>query len=68
MPCGVATASFPLYNQNEGTMSFRLHAPWLEGGRNKYAGKPLFVLGGASSMGQYGKRPNLACSNPSDRY
>ena len=29
-------------------------APWTDGGRGKYAGKPALILGGASSVGQYG--------------
>jgi len=30
-----------------------LQAPWEEGGRGKYAGKPFVILGAASSIGQY---------------
>ncbi|KAH9856139.1 GroES-like protein [Lenzites betulinus] len=50
---GVATAAFPLYNQAEGSSSVKLTPPWEEGGYGKYAGKPIFILGGASSMGQF---------------
>ncbi|KAI0632729.1 GroES-like protein [Trametes polyzona] len=48
-----ATAAFPLYNNAEGAPSVNLTAPWEEGGRGKYAGKPIFVLGGASAVGQF---------------
>ena len=44
---------FPLYNQNPAAPSVRLTAPWLEGGRGKYAGKSFLVLAGAGSMGQF---------------
>lgn len=30
-----------------------LTAPWEEGGRGKYAGKPALVLGGSTNLGQY---------------
>ncbi|KAM5538085.1 hypothetical protein V8D89_008282 [Ganoderma adspersum] len=50
---GVATAAFPLYNQDPAAASARMTAPWLEGGRGKYAGKPILVLAGAGSMGQF---------------
>ncbi|KAI0819843.1 GroES-like protein [Trametes gibbosa] len=53
IPSGVATAALPLYNQAPGAPSVRLTPPWEEGGRGKYAGKPIFILGGASSMGQF---------------
>lgn len=33
--------------------SVSLVAPWEEGGRGKYAGKPIVIFGGASSVGQY---------------
>ncbi|KAM5538084.1 hypothetical protein V8D89_008281 [Ganoderma adspersum] len=56
---GIATAAFPLYNQDPAAASARLTAPWLEGGGGKYAGKPILVLGGAGSMGQYAIQ--LAC-------
>lgn len=28
---------------------------WREGGRGKYANQPILILGGASSLGQYGE-------------
>ncbi|KAM5538086.1 hypothetical protein V8D89_008283 [Ganoderma adspersum] len=50
---GIATSAFPLYNQHPSAQSVKLTAPWLEGGRGKYAGKPFLLLGGAGSMGQF---------------
>nr|VWP00646.1 ATP-dependent RNA helicase CshA (EC [Ganoderma boninense] len=50
---GIATSAFPLYNQDPTAASVRLTAPWLEGGRGKYAGKPFLVLAGAGSVGQF---------------
>lgn len=29
-------------------------APWLEGGNGKYAGQPILIMGGTSTVGQYG--------------
>lgn len=29
-------------------------APWEEGGTTKFAGKPALIVGGSSSVGQYG--------------
>ena len=34
--------------------SLQLTPPWVEGGLNKYAGQPFVVLGGSSSVGQFG--------------
>ncbi|KAI0632730.1 GroES-like protein [Trametes polyzona] len=48
----LATVAFSLYNSAEGASSAKLTPPWEEGGRGKYAGKPFFVLGGSSSVGQ----------------
>ncbi|KAI0776644.1 GroES-like protein [Trametes elegans] len=50
---GLATAAFPLYNEAEGAPSIKLSPPWEERGLGKYAGKPIFILGGATSIGQY---------------
>lgn len=32
-------------------------APWKEGGRGKYAGQPIVIFGGSSSVGQFGESP-----------
>ncbi|KAI0351252.1 GroES-like protein [Trametes cingulata] len=53
IPSGLATAAFALYNQASSGSSAGLTPPWEEGGRGKYAGKPIFILGGATSVGQY---------------
>lgn len=54
MPCTLPTAAIVLYNQEESSPSVRLTAPWSDGGKGKYAGKRALVLGGSSSIGQYG--------------
>ncbi|EPT05495.1 hypothetical protein FOMPIDRAFT_83158 [Fomitopsis schrenkii] len=57
IPVGLDTGALGLFTpyihpgRNFGTVG--LTAPWEEGGRGKYAGKPIVVLGGASSVGQY---------------
>ncbi|KAI0655699.1 GroES-like protein [Cubamyces menziesii] len=53
IPSGLATAALPLYNQTDGVASAKLLPAWEESGRGKYAGKAIFILGGASSIGQY---------------
>ncbi|KAI0642025.1 GroES-like protein [Trametes meyenii] len=50
---GLATAAFPLYNEADGSPSVKLLPPWEERGRGKYSGKSFFLLGGATSVGQY---------------
>ncbi|KAH7921869.1 GroES-like protein [Leucogyrophana mollusca] len=47
---GVATAVVPLYTQP--TIGVGYQAPW-NGGRRKYRGRPIVILGGSSSVGQY---------------
>ncbi|KAI0669016.1 GroES-like protein [Trametes maxima] len=53
VPSGLAAAAIGLYNEVPGTPSAHLTPPWEDRGRGKFAGKPLFVLGGATSIGQY---------------
>ncbi|KAI8992784.1 GroES-like protein [Trametes punicea] len=53
LPSCLATAAFPLYNLAEGAPSVRLLPPWEEKGKEKYVGQPIFILGGATSVGQY---------------
>ncbi|KAI0363946.1 GroES-like protein [Pilatotrama ljubarskyi] len=53
VPSGLVTAAFGLYNEGHADSSAGLTPPWEEGGRGKYAGKPIFILGGATSIGQY---------------
>ena len=58
LPLGLNTAVFGLYNHEDGQIAnCGLFPPWEEGGQGKYAGKPILVFGGASSVGQYGKHP-----------
>ncbi|TFK52217.1 GroES-like protein [Heliocybe sulcata] len=54
LPTCVATAAFGLYASiNESAPGGTgLTAPW-DGGRGKYAGKAILILGGASSVGQH---------------
>ncbi|KAI0715787.1 GroES-like protein [Cerioporus squamosus] len=48
VPLAVATAGIGLYHP-QGVTKFV--APWVEGGRGKYAGVPLVVIGGSSVVG-----------------
>ncbi|EPQ54186.1 GroES-like protein [Gloeophyllum trabeum ATCC 11539] len=54
LPTAVATAAMGLYAPINDTApgGAGLTAPWEAGGRGKYAGKPILVLGGSSSVGQ----------------
>ncbi|KAI0029610.1 chaperonin 10-like protein [Vararia minispora EC-137] len=57
IPLCFAVAAIGLYDAHAepGAMSggMALTAPWEEGGRGKYAGQPILVTGGASSVGQF---------------
>jgi len=50
LPVGVCTTVIPLYCPSP--VGIGLKAPW-DGGRGQYAGQPVVILGGASSVGQY---------------
>ncbi|KAI0788285.1 GroES-like protein [Fomes fomentarius] len=52
LPVSIGTVAAPLYNKHEKAQSAKLIAPWEDGGRTLYAGKPAVVLGGASIVGQ----------------
>ncbi|KAI0667955.1 GroES-like protein [Trametes maxima] len=52
LAAGANCAALGLYNKHPDAASFKLVAPWEEGGRGAYAGKPIVVLGGASTVGQ----------------
>ncbi|RPD54128.1 GroES-like protein [Lentinus tigrinus ALCF2SS1-6] len=43
----------PHFNHNLAARTANFTAPWEEGGKTKYAGKPAFIVGGSSSVGQY---------------
>ncbi|KAI0715786.1 GroES-like protein [Cerioporus squamosus] len=64
VPLGLGTVVLALYNHAQkedqalrftprNDRSARLTPPWAEGGTTKYAGKAAFIIGGASSVGQY---------------
>ncbi|KAI0351749.1 GroES-like protein [Trametes cingulata] len=50
---GVSTIMRGVYNHHPQARSLNYTAPWEEGGKTKYAGKPALILGGSSSVGQY---------------
>lgn len=52
IPLSLATAALGLYN-TKANKGIELFPPWEEGGRNKYAGQPIFIYGGSSSVGQH---------------
>ncbi|OJT08731.1 Protein TOXD [Trametes pubescens] len=64
LPSGLVTAAFSLFNEKavpfislydgkESSSSVKLTPPWEARGRGLYTGKPIFVLGGASTVGQF---------------
>ncbi|EIW57183.1 GroES-like protein [Trametes versicolor FP-101664 SS1] len=53
IPLGLNTVAIGLYNHTPNTKSVDYPAPWEQGGTTKFAGKPAFVLGGSSTVGQY---------------
>ncbi|GJE89864.1 zinc-binding alcohol dehydrogenase family protein [Phanerochaete sordida] len=50
IPVTLATAAVGLYSPKP--LGVALDAPWEAGGRGKYAGEPIVVIGGSSSVGQ----------------
>jgi hypothetical protein len=54
IPLGFATAAVGLYQDFRAHGGIGLVAPWDEGGYKKYTGQPIVVIGGASSVGQFG--------------
>ncbi|KAH7907118.1 chaperonin 10-like protein [Hygrophoropsis aurantiaca] len=52
LPLGIATAAVPLYSPAPKGLAYE--APWEDHGRGKYAGHPILILGGSSTVGQYG--------------
>ncbi|KAI0656639.1 GroES-like protein [Cubamyces menziesii] len=53
IPLGLATIVTALYNHDPKSITADFPAPWEEGGTTKFSGKPAFIIGGASSVGQY---------------
>jgi NADPH:quinone reductase-like Zn-dependent oxidoreductase len=56
IPLGLATAAIAMYNASGG---LELSAPWTAEGKNKYAGQPLVVHAGSTSVGQFGACASL---------
>ena len=56
IPLAFTTAACGLYVNPtaKGPGGAGLVAPWDQGGRGKYAGQPILIIGGSSSVGQYG--------------
>ena len=55
VPLALATIVLALWDHNPRTeKSVRFTPPWEENGLTQYAGKPALIIGGASSVGQYG--------------
>ncbi|CDO71821.1 hypothetical protein BN946_scf184939.g45 [Trametes cinnabarina] len=50
IPATYFTAALGLYHITDGP---RFTPPWIEGGRGKYTGTPIVVIGGASAVGSY---------------
>lgn len=55
IPVTLTTAACGLYcdRQVSGFGGAGLLSPWEEGGRGKYSGEPIVILGASSSVGQY---------------
>lgn len=55
VPLTMATAALGLYGKkNKPRGGLELFPPWVEGGEGKYAGQPILIIGGSSSVGQFG--------------
>ncbi|KZT64341.1 GroES-like protein [Daedalea quercina L-15889] len=54
MPLGLCTSAVALYHDGVNAIggTCGLTPPWEEGGRDKYQGQPILVLGGAGAVGQ----------------
>ncbi|KAM5545171.1 hypothetical protein V8D89_001282 [Ganoderma adspersum] len=53
VPLGLATVTTGIWVHTPGARSVSIPAPWEEGGETQNAGKPILVLGGTSTVGQY---------------
>jgi len=53
IPLAFSTAAIGLYQEKRERGGAGLIAPWVDGGRGKYAGQAIYISGGASSVGQY---------------
>ncbi len=59
LPATFGTAALIFFNPYAETECLGLKPFWEEGGKGAYAGKPIFIVGGATSLGQYCTRPRL---------
>jgi len=57
IPLGFTTAAIGLYQDKRDRGGAGLVAPWVDGGRGKYAGQAIYIPGGSSSISQYGTLP-----------
>jgi NADPH:quinone reductase-like Zn-dependent oxidoreductase len=55
IPLGFTTAAIGLYQEKRDRGGAGLVAPWAKGGRGKYAEQAIYIPGGSSSVGQYGR-------------
>ncbi|OCH90884.1 NAD(P)-binding protein, partial [Obba rivulosa] len=53
IPTGINTAAQGLVTHDITLDGVELYPPWKEGGRGKYAGKPIIIFGGSSCVGQF---------------
>ncbi|KAH9894862.1 GroES-like protein [Cubamyces lactineus] len=53
IPLALSTVATGLYGHHPMCRSLDFPAPWEDDGTTRFAGKPVFILGGASSVGQY---------------
>jgi NADPH:quinone reductase-like Zn-dependent oxidoreductase len=54
IPLGLATAAVGFYDTTPGKGGAALTPPWEAAGAGKYKGQGTLILGGSSSVGQYG--------------
>ena len=56
VPTCLATVVTGIWAHGPGASSIDLPAPWEEGGLTQFKGKAALIIGGSSSLGQYGTR------------
>lgn len=54
IPVALATIVTGLWSHHPQASSLNFPAPWEEGGMTKFVGQAAFIIGGSSSVGQYG--------------
>ena len=55
MPLCLATAVVGMYAPRESAEVPSYVAPWFEGGMGKYAGEPIVIFAGSTTVGQFGE-------------